>query len=70
MSTKHALVPNAGAEERTAAQILKQYGCSPIPFMGADGLYDRHVHFDNVVIEGTIAEYASQIWRLEPCLVA
>lgn len=30
-------------------QLLKQYGCGPIQFMGDDGLYDRHLHFDNVL---------------------
>jgi len=30
------------------AKLLKQYGCGPIPFMGADGLYDRHLLFDNI----------------------
>ena len=37
-------------EERpvNAAQLLKRYGCGPIQFMGADGLYERHLLFDNV----------------------
>jgi len=37
-------------EERpvNTAQLLKQYGCGPIQFMGADGLYERHLLFDNV----------------------
>src|SRR5579871_604577 len=37
-------------EERpvNAARRLKQYGCGPIQFMGADGLYERHLLFDNV----------------------
>src|SRR5215469_2227834 len=30
------------------ARLLKQYGCGPIQFMGADGLYERHLLFDNV----------------------
>jgi len=30
------------------AKLLKQYGCGPIQFIGADGLYDRHLLFDNV----------------------
>ena len=33
------------------AQLLKQYGCGPIQFMGNDGLYDRHLLFDNVLYE-------------------
>ena len=29
--------------------LLKQYGCGPVPFAGADnGLYERHLLFDNV----------------------
>jgi len=31
------------------AQLLKQYGCGPIQFVGNDGLYDRHLLFDNVL---------------------
>ena len=34
--------------EQDVARLLKQYGCGPIPFMGADGLYERHLLFDNV----------------------
>jgi starch phosphorylase len=30
------------------ANLLKQYGCGPIPFIGTDGLYDRHLLFDNI----------------------
>ena len=29
-------------------ELLKQYGCGPIKFVGADGLYERHLVFDNV----------------------
>ena len=29
--------------------LLKQYGCGPIKFVGDDGLYDRHLQFDNVI---------------------
>ena len=28
--------------------LLKQYGCGPIPLIGTDGLYDRHLLFDNI----------------------
>ncbi len=38
-------------DEKTAttdgAKLLREYGCGPIPFMGQDGLYDRHLLFDN-----------------------
>jgi hypothetical protein len=30
------------------AGILAQYGCGPIQFTGTDGLYGRHLLFDNV----------------------
>ena len=30
------------------ATFPKHYGCGPIPFTGADGLYDRHLLFDNI----------------------
>jgi starch phosphorylase len=31
-----------------AAELLKQYGCGPVQFTGADGLVERHLVFDNV----------------------
>ena len=47
MSTTRA----TSSEATTAreATLPKQYGCGPIPFVGQDGLYDRHLLFDNVV---------------------
>jgi starch phosphorylase len=30
------------------AKLLKQYGCGPIQFTGHDGLFERHLLFDNV----------------------
>jgi phosphoketolase len=36
------------AAQRDAVALLKQYGCGPIQFAGADGLYERHLLFDNV----------------------
>src|SRR5688572_8051106 len=37
-------------ESQTVQHLLKQYGCGPIQFAGTDnGLYDRHLLFDNVV---------------------
>ena len=29
--------------------LLAQYGCGPIQFTGTDGLYGRHLLFDNVI---------------------
>jgi glycogen phosphorylase len=37
-----------------SAQLLRQYGCGPIKFVGNDGLYDRHVHFDNVMDDDSV----------------
>jgi starch phosphorylase len=47
------------ARSRTSSasetQLLEQYGCGPIQFTGtADGLYERHVLFDNVVDPGAV----------------
>jgi len=47
MSTKSVMATQPQGED--AANLLKQYGCGPIPFMGpADALYERHVLFDSV----------------------
>ena len=31
------------------SSLLTQYGCGPVQFTGTDGLYERHLFFDNVV---------------------
>ncbi|MBV8438864.1 MAG: glycogen/starch/alpha-glucan phosphorylase [Silvibacterium sp.] len=36
------------------AQLLKQYGCGPIKFSSNDGLYERHLQFDNVIDESEV----------------
>jgi starch phosphorylase len=44
----HVGLPQPGPEE--IAKLIQQYGCGPVPFTGTDnGLYDRHLLFDNVV---------------------
>jgi starch phosphorylase len=48
MSTKRTVPSETKAAQRDAAALLKQYGCGPIQFAGADGLYERHLLFDNV----------------------
>jgi starch phosphorylase len=48
MSTKSIIPIEERATKADGARLLKQYGCGPIPFMGADGLYDRHLLFDNI----------------------
>jgi len=48
MSTRSAAAAGAKAAQADASELLKQYGCGPIQFMGADGLYERHLLFDNI----------------------
>jgi glycogen phosphorylase len=47
MSSKSTMATRPQATEDMAS-LLKQYGCGPIPFVGNDGLYDRHLQFDNI----------------------
>jgi len=54
MSAKSVMEAGARAAHADTAQLLKQYGCGPIQFRGDDGLYDRHLHFDNVLDEAAI----------------
>src|SRR6516164_3959478 len=39
-----------------AAGLLKQYGCGHVQFTGTDGLYGRHLLFDNVIDCDTAGE--------------
>lgn len=48
MSARRIIPIETKAAQRDVAQLLKQYGCGPIQFTGADGLYERHLLFDNV----------------------
>ena len=48
MSTKGIIPVDDKGTKTDGAKLLKQYGCGPIPFIGADGLYDRHLLFDNI----------------------
>jgi len=48
------MATGAKASRDDASELLKQYGCGPIQFMGADGLYERHLLFDNVKAPGAI----------------
>jgi glycogen phosphorylase len=47
MGTKSVRV-GAKSPQEDAAKLLRHYGCGPIQFMGADGLYERHLLFDNI----------------------
>ncbi|HET8923555.1 MAG TPA: glycogen/starch/alpha-glucan phosphorylase [Candidatus Acidoferrum sp.] len=43
-------VPPGTPEEWRASELLKQYGCGPIPFVGSENaLYERHLVFDRVI---------------------
>jgi len=54
ISTKNAPVGTTKIGAVDTSKQLKQYGCGPIPFIGADGLYDRHLHFDNILDDRAI----------------
>jgi len=49
MSTKGIAATGAKAAQDDPSKLLKQYGCGPVQFTGADGLYERHLHFDNAI---------------------
>ncbi len=51
MTTERIAATAAKAAQEDPSKLLKQYGCGPIQFMGTDGLYERHLHFDNVIDE-------------------
>jgi len=36
----------------TGEELLDQYGCGPVQFSGNDGLYERHLLFDDVIAPG------------------
>ncbi len=54
MTTERIAGTAAKAAQEDPSKLLKQYGCGPIQFMGTDGLYERHLHFDNVIDEKLI----------------
>src|SRR3974377_2638777 len=55
MSTKGVTAPHVNSVPRTpeewrVVELLKQYGCGPISFVGSEGaFYDRHLVFDRVI---------------------
>jgi starch phosphorylase len=50
MNTENVLEPLTATESKSISKLLDQYGCGPIRFAGTDnGLYDRHLLFDNVI---------------------
>jgi glycogen phosphorylase len=54
MSTQGTAASGAKAAQEYPSKLLEQYGCGPVQFMGTDGLYERHLHFDNVIDEKLI----------------
>jgi glycogen phosphorylase len=54
MSTSARMGPKPKIVKMDAAILLEQYGCGPIQFMAEDGLYQRHLNFDNVADEKAI----------------
>jgi len=63
MSTKPVLAITEMSAQRDAAKLLKQYGCGAIPFTGNDGLYERHLLFDNIKQAVTAREEYEAIAR-------
>lgn len=51
MITKRNTAAAGAVLSSDTARLLEQYGCGPIKFMAQDGLYQRHLNFDNVVEE-------------------
>ena len=49
MSTKTVMEPAPKWTPADTEALLRQYGCGPIKFSGNDGLYERHLQFDNVI---------------------
>ena len=54
MSTKRVTAPEvnrvAPKEHEDVSELLKQYGCGPIPFVGSESaFYERHLVFDRVI---------------------
>ena len=55
MSTKSAAPHNSTnvlpmTNRANVADLLKQYGCGPVPFVGAEAaFYERHLVFDRAI---------------------
>jgi len=48
MSTKSGMAAQQKILQTHPVNLFKQYGCGPVQFMGNDGLYERHLLFDNI----------------------
>jgi len=49
MSTRQVVPVGARPATPGAAELLSQYGCGDVQFSGNDGLYERHLLFDNAL---------------------
>jgi glycogen phosphorylase len=56
MSTKDVVAPQSSGkaaratDSRSISELLQQYGCGPIPFVGSENaFYERHLVFDRVI---------------------
>jgi len=54
MSTRTVIEPASKWTPAATEALLKQYGCGPIKFSGNDGLYERHLQFDNVIDDSDV----------------
>ena len=55
MSTRRATPRARTSSAPSTRTLLEQYGCGPIQFTGtADGRYERHLLFDNVLAPPTV----------------
>ena len=54
MSTKSGMAAQQKTLQADPTSLFKQYGCGPVQFMGNDGLYERHLLFDNIKDTSTI----------------
>jgi len=54
MGTKTVPATEPQKASQDMSGLLRQYGCGPIQFTGRDGLFDRHLHFDNVLEDSEI----------------
>src|SRR5215469_4680247 len=54
MSTKSAAATHQKKIQSESENLFKQYGCGSVQFMGNDGLYERHLLFDNIMEVATV----------------
>ena len=54
MSAKSGMAAQQKTLQADPTSLFKQYGCGPVQFMGNDGLYERHLLFDNIKDTSTI----------------